>query len=89
MLGVALTVWHYILKVPDEIGHCRFVNFDRLVPKVSSPTLQSRVLKIDKKFQLSEMAHAKKVKFHILSQIVFPVDFGPGVLGPLAPKGQN
>ena len=37
MLGVALTVWHYILKVPDEIGHCRFVNFDRLVPKVHGP----------------------------------------------------
>jgi hypothetical protein len=35
------------------------------------------------------MAHAKKVNFHILSQIEFPVDFGPGVLGPLAPKGQN
>ena len=35
------------------------------------------------------MAHAKKVNFHILSQIEFPADFGPGVLGPLAPKGQN
>ena len=31
----------------------------------------------------------KKVNFHILSQIEFPVDFGPGVLGPLEPKGQN
>ena len=35
------------------------------------------------------MAHAKKVNFHFLSPIVFPADFGPGVLGPLAPKGQN
>ena len=35
------------------------------------------------------MAHAKKVNFHILSQIVFPADFGPGVLGPVEPKGQN
>ena len=35
------------------------------------------------------MAHAKKVNFHFLSQIVFPADFGPGVLGPLALKGQN
>ena len=31
----------------------------------------------------------KKVNFHILSQIEFPADFGPGVLGPLEPKGQN
>ena len=36
-----------------------------------------------------EMAHAKKVNFHFLSQIVFPADFGPGVLGPFALKGQN
>ena len=35
------------------------------------------------------MAHAKKVNFHVLSQIVFPADFGPGVQGPLAEKGQN
>ena len=35
------------------------------------------------------MAHAKKINFHVLSQIVFPADFGPGVLGPLEPKGQN
>ena len=35
------------------------------------------------------MAHAKKVNFHFLSQIVFPADFGPGVLGPFALKGQN
>ena len=35
------------------------------------------------------MAHAKKVNFHFLSPIVFPADFGPGVLGPLALKGQN
>ena len=47
------------------------------------------VLKIDQKFQLREMAHAKKVNFHFLSQIVFPADFGPGVLGPFALKGQN
>ena len=47
--------------------------------KSSRPTLQSRVLKIDQKFQLREMAHAKKVNFHILSQIVVPADFGPGV----------
>ena len=47
------------------------------------------VLKLDQKFQLMEMAYAKKVNFHILSQIVFLTDFGPGVLGPLAPKGQN
>ena len=53
------------------------------------PTLQSRILKLDQKFQLWEKAYAKKVNFHILSQIVFPADFGPGVLGPLAPKGQN
>ena len=31
----------------------------------------------------------KKVNFHNLSQIVFPADFGPGVLGPPVPKGQN
>ena len=36
-----------------------------------------------------EMAHAKKVNFHFLSQIVFSADFGPGVLGPFALKGQN
>ena len=41
MLRVALTVWHYILKVSDEIGHCRFVNFDLLVPKVPGPLDQS------------------------------------------------
>ena len=41
MLGVALTVWHYILKVSDKIGHCRFVNFDLLVPKVPGPLDQS------------------------------------------------
>jgi hypothetical protein len=41
------------------------------------------------KFQLREMAHAKIVNFHILSPIVFPTDFGPGVLGPLAMKGQK
>jgi hypothetical protein len=35
------------------------------------------------------MAHTKKVNFCILSQIEFPADFGPGVLGPLEPKGQN
>ena len=46
----------------------------------SGPTLQSRVLKLDQKFQLREMAHAKKVNFHFLSPIVFPADFGPGVL---------
>ena len=37
------------------------------------------VLKLDQKFQLKEMAYAKKVNFHILSQIVFLTDFGPGV----------
>jgi hypothetical protein len=31
------------------------------------------------KFQLREMAHAKIVNFHILSPILFPTDFGPGV----------
>ena len=41
MLRVAPTVWHYILKVSDEIGHCRFVNFDLLVPKVPGPLDQS------------------------------------------------
>ena len=41
MLRVALTVWHYILKVSDEIGHCRFVNFDLLVPNVPGPLEQS------------------------------------------------
>ena len=55
----------------------------------SGPTLQSRVLKLDQKFQLREMAHAKKVNFHFLSPIVFPADFGPGVLGPPVPKGQK
>ena len=35
------------------------------------------------------MAHAKKVNFHFLSQIVIPADCGPGGPGPFALKGQN
>ena len=41
MLRVALTVWHYFLKVPDEIEHCRFVHFDLSVQKVPGPLDQS------------------------------------------------
>ena len=82
--------------------HAKKVNFHFLSPIVfqadfgpgvlrpsSSPTLQSRVLKLSQKFQLREMAHAKKVIFDGIHPIVFPVDFGPGVLGPPVPKGQN
>ena len=64
---------------------------------------KSRVLTLVQKFQLREMAHAiivnfhvirpivfpEIVNFHILSPIVFPTDFGPGVLRPLAMKGQK
>ena len=41
MLRVALTAWHYILKVSDEIGHCRLVHFELVVPKVPGPLDQS------------------------------------------------
>ena len=57
--------------------------------KSVGPILQFRVLKLDKKIQLRELTHAKIVKFHIIFPIVFPVDFGPGVLRPLAQKGQK
>ena len=58
-------------------------------PKKSrSNTLQSSVLKLDQKFQLREMAHAKIVNFHVLSPIVVPAESGPGGLGPLVPHGQ-
>jgi hypothetical protein len=50
---------------------------------------QLRVLTLFQKFQLREMAHAKIVNFHIWSPIVFPTDFGPGVLVPLAIKGKK
>ena len=41
MLRVSPSVWHYFLKVSDEIGHCRFVHFDLLVPQVPGPLDQS------------------------------------------------
>ena len=50
--------------------------------KSSGPTLQSRVLKQGQKFQLRKMAHTKRVNFDVIRSIVFPADFGPGVLRP-------
>ena len=37
MLRVSTTVWHYFLKVSDEIEQCRFVHFDLSVQKVPGP----------------------------------------------------
>jgi hypothetical protein len=39
-------------------------------------------LKLGQEFQLREMAHAKRVNFDVIRPIVFPADFGPGVLRP-------
>ena len=39
-------------------------------------------MKLGQKFQLREMAHAKRVNFDVIRPIVFPADFGPGVLTP-------
>ena len=58
MLRVALTVWHYIFKVSDEIGHCRFVNFDLLVPKVPGPLDQSPLgIQFDSEYEILLFLH--------------------------------
>ena len=96
MLRVALAVWHYILKVPDEIGRCRFVNFDLLVPKVSGPFVvhkinwfcQSREYSLTRTTKIYYFcrAHLHELEFLIYLQNpglkVGPLDFFEGSSSP-------